>query len=59
MLLSGDPKERPFLIHMSNLITKRLSLLQCVNIIADDQVTTNQTFRTFISGDPKNQSCDF
>ena len=34
--MTGDPKERPFLIHMANLITKRLSLLQCVNIVTED-----------------------
>ena len=36
LLLTGDPKERPFLVHMANMITKRLSMLQCVNIVSEE-----------------------
>ena len=28
--------DRPFLIHMANMITKSLSLLQCVNIMPEN-----------------------
>lgn len=38
LLLTGDPKDRPFLLHMANMITKRLSLLQCVNIVSEDLI---------------------
>ena len=35
VVLSGDPADRPCLVDFANLITKRLSLLECVNVVKD------------------------
>ena len=35
VVLSGPPADRPCLVDFANLITKRLSLLECVNIVKD------------------------
>jgi solute carrier family 12 sodium/potassium/chloride transporter 2 len=34
--LSGPPSDRPCLVDFANLITKRLSLLECVNVVDDN-----------------------
>jgi len=36
MLFSGEPSDRPCLMSFANLITKDLSLLQCLNVIEED-----------------------
>jgi solute carrier family 12 sodium/potassium/chloride transporter 2 len=36
VVLSGNPTDRPCLLDFSNLITKSLSLLECVNIVKGD-----------------------
>ena len=35
LVLSGDPSERPCLVDFSNLLTKRLSLLQFTNVVLE------------------------
>jgi len=35
VLFSGEPSDRPCLISFANLITKNLSLLQCVNVVEE------------------------
>jgi solute carrier family 12 sodium/potassium/chloride transporter 2 len=35
VVLSGPPSDRPCLVDFANLITKRLSLLECVHIVKD------------------------
>ena len=34
-MLSGDPADRPCLVDFANMITKRLSFLECVNVVKD------------------------
>ena len=37
LVLSGDPSERPCLVDFSNLLTKRLSLLQFTNVVLESE----------------------
>ena len=37
LVLSGEPSDRPCLVDFSNLLTKRLSLLQFTNVVLDEE----------------------
>jgi solute carrier family 12 sodium/potassium/chloride transporter 2 len=39
ILFSGEPSDRPGLVDFANLITKNVSLLQCINVIGEEDLS--------------------
>ena len=65
MVLSGCPESRPCLVDFANLLTKRLSLLQCAHVIDSDQdwksisITKNKAEKWFLANQIKAFYCLF